>query len=146
MIMEIFAGIGVIVVMCVVAELMEHLRDTFRNWRENGCKIKLLCKPHKYEINWFWLKSGDLCLKCKKCGKTKRLYIDGDSWGKWMDRREAVRSVGLDKELLEMFLQRLYKRDVISAQKAVEASKEIEELVSDARRAPAGGIKSEIHD
>lgn len=134
MIIKILAGIGTIVVACVMAELVEHLQYTFRSWRENGCKIKLLCKPHRYEINWLWLTSGDLCLKCKKCGKTKKLYIDGDSWEKWMDKREAVRSVVMDKELLEMFLQRLYKRDAISAQQAIKASKEIEKFVSDARR------------
>lgn len=134
MIMEILAGIGAGVVIGGVLILLQYLKDVFKSWRRNGCKIKLLCKPHEYEPDWLWPRSGELCLKCKKCGKTKKLYIDGDSWEKWMGKREAVRSAVMDKELLEMFLQRLYKRDVISAQQAIKASKEIEKFVSDARR------------
>ncbi len=85
MIMEILAGIGAVVVMCVVAVLMEDLRNIFQNWRRNGCKIKLFCKPHEYEPERLWPHSGELFLKCKKCGKTKKLYIDAKSFKGWFD-------------------------------------------------------------
>lgn len=83
MIMEILAGIGAGVVIGGVLMLLQYLRDVFRNWRKNGCKIKLLCKPHQYEPDWLWPGSGELELKCKKCGKTKKLYVDVKAFNKW---------------------------------------------------------------
>lgn len=85
MIIKILAGIGTIVVACVVATLMEDLLDVFRNWRRNGCKIKLLCKPHEYEPERLWPYTGKLFLKCKKCGKTKKIDIDAKSFKGWFD-------------------------------------------------------------
>lgn len=143
MIMEIFAGIGVIVVMCVVAELMEHLRDTFRNWRENGCKIKLLCKPHIYDFYSLWPGDGELTLKCKKCGKFKKLYIDVENWNKMIDCKVAERTAETDKELLSWFLARLFKKDVISAETEIEAGKQIGKFLYDVRWKES---ENEIHN
>lgn len=56
--------------------------DKFSKWRKNGCKIKCLCKPHVYEIEWHWVNDGETLLVCKKCGKKKKLFIDFDSFRK----------------------------------------------------------------
>lgn len=85
MIMEILAGIGACTAMLIAAELFWCLRDVFRNWRRNGCKIKLLCKPHEYEPERLWPNTGELFLKCKKCGKTKKIDIDAKSFKGWFD-------------------------------------------------------------
>lgn len=59
--------------------------NKFNRWRKNGCKIKCLCKPHVYEIEWHWSKDGETLLVCKKCGKKKILFIDFDSYKKAED-------------------------------------------------------------
>ena len=61
------------------------LINKFNRWRKNGCKIKCLCKPHIYEFYWYIHNSGELALKCKKCGKIKKIIVDKESFdsGMW---------------------------------------------------------------
>lgn len=61
------------------------LINKFNRWRKNGCKIKCLCKPHIYKFYWFFPDSGELTLKCKKCGKIKKIIVDRESFdtGMW---------------------------------------------------------------
>lgn len=80
MIMEILAGIGAGVVIGGALILLQYLKDVFKSWRRNGCKIKLLCKPHVYGFYCMWPNNGKLTLKCKKCGKVKKLYVDVESF------------------------------------------------------------------
>ena len=49
-------------------------------WRKKGCKIKMLCKPHVYDFYCMWPDDGELNLKCKKCGKITKLYVDVESF------------------------------------------------------------------
>ena len=79
--------LGVFVYIAILA-----LINKFNRWRKNGCKIKCLCKPHIYEFYWFlhsadWFlhRSGELALKCKKCGKIKKIIVDKESFdtGMW---------------------------------------------------------------
>mgnify|MGYP000909278679 CR=1 FL=1 len=76
---EIFMAVG----MCVVAVIIYGLFCTIINklniWRKNGCKIKCLCKPHKYKLVWYWRNTEEAVLECKKCGKRKQVFIDYDS-------------------------------------------------------------------
>ena len=84
---EIFMMLG----MCVVAVTIYGLFCTiinifictiinkFNRWRKNGCKIKCLCKPHKYKLVWYWRNTEEAVLECKKCGKRKQVFIDYDS-------------------------------------------------------------------
>ena len=43
------------------------------------CKIKCLCKPHKYKLVWYKLDTEKAILECEKCGKRKQVFIDYDS-------------------------------------------------------------------
>ena len=80
MIKEILMILGLCVVGLAVYVLLYIIISKFRKWRKNGCKIKCLCKPHIYEIQWHWCRDGETELVCKKCGKKKTLFIDFDSF------------------------------------------------------------------
>lgn len=75
---EIFMILGMGVVGIAVYILLYIIISKFNRWRKSGCKIKCLCKPHIYEIQWHWCRDGETELVCKKCGKKKTLFIDYD--------------------------------------------------------------------
>ena len=72
-------GIGIAVIAIMVCIFAKSAWLKFQAWRERDCKIKWLHKPHKYELEWMWFHDGRAQLRCKKCGKTKKLYITTDS-------------------------------------------------------------------
>ncbi len=87
---EVIKEILMVVGMCVVAVIIYGLFcaiinkfcaiiNKFNRWRKNGCKIKCLCKPHKYKLVWYWRNTEEAVLECKKCGKRKQVFIDYDS-------------------------------------------------------------------
>lgn len=76
----IFMAIGIFTVGLMIYVVACEIIDKFSKWRKNGCKIKCLCKPHVYEIEWHWVNDGETLLVCKKCGKKKKLFIDFDSF------------------------------------------------------------------
>lgn len=76
---EIFMMLGMCVVGLAVYTLLHTIIRKFNRWCKNGCKIKCLCKPHKYKLVWYWRNTEDAILECKKCGKRKRVFIDYDS-------------------------------------------------------------------
>lgn len=78
----IFMAIGIFTVGLMIYVVACEIIDKFSKWRKNGCKIKCLCKPHVYEIEWHWVNDGETLLVCKKCGKKKKLFIDFDSFRK----------------------------------------------------------------
>ena len=78
MIKETLMMLGVCVVGIAVYILFYVTINKFNRWRKKGCKIKCLCKPHVYEIQWHWCRDGETELVCKKCGKRKTLFIDYD--------------------------------------------------------------------
>lgn len=53
----------------------EDMRIRFINWRDRECKIKCLCN-HSYSINYLWYRDKEVCLKCPKCNKVKRIQLD----------------------------------------------------------------------
>lgn len=71
--------VGICVVVYAVCELFYTIISKFNRWRKNGCKIKCLCKPHKYNLVWYWRNTEEAVLECKKCGKRKQVFIDYDS-------------------------------------------------------------------
>lgn len=77
---EFLMALGMCVVAVTIYGLLCAIINKFNRWRKNGCKIKCLCKPHVYEIQWHWEKDGETLLVCKKCGKKKTLFIDFDSF------------------------------------------------------------------
>ena len=82
MIKEIFMAVGMCVVATIIYRLFCTIINKFNRWRKNGCKIKCLCKPHVYEIEWHWVNDEETLMVCKKCGKKKTLFIDFDSFRK----------------------------------------------------------------
>ena len=80
MINEALRILGGGVVVTFIYTLIFVAINKFNRWRKNGCKIKCLCKPHIYKIQWHWRKNGETVLICKKCGKKKTLFIDFDSY------------------------------------------------------------------
>ena len=76
---EIFMILGMGVVAIIIYELFYTIINKFKRWRKSGCKIKCLCKPHKYKLVWYWRNTEEAVLECKKCGKRKRVFIDYDS-------------------------------------------------------------------
>lgn len=81
----IFMTIGACVFAVFVYMIILVLINKFNRWRKKGCKIKCLCKPHTYKFYWFFHDSGELILKCKKCGKIKKIIVDRESFdnGMW---------------------------------------------------------------
>lgn len=77
---EILMALGTCVVAVTIYGLLCIIISKFKRWRKNGRKIKCLCKPHVYEIQWHWCRDGETELVCKKCGKKKTLFIDFDSF------------------------------------------------------------------
>lgn len=73
---QIIIGQGTLVIVILISIII--LLEKFKYWRKSGCKIKCLCKPHIYEIQWHWCRDGETELVCKKCGKKKTLFIDYD--------------------------------------------------------------------
>lgn len=76
---EIFMMLGMGVVAVIIYGLLCTTINKFNRWRKNGCKIKFLCKPHKYKLVWYWRDTEEAILECKKCGKRKQVFIDYDS-------------------------------------------------------------------
>lgn len=76
---EIFMILGMCVVAIIIHGLFCKIINEFNKWRKNGCKIKCLCKPHKYKLVWYWKNTEEAVLECKKCGKRKQVFIDHDS-------------------------------------------------------------------
>lgn len=72
---EIFMMVGMCVVGLAIYILFNVIINKFNRWRKSGCKIKYLCKPHVYEFDFCWPNSGELGLKCKKCGKRKNFIL-----------------------------------------------------------------------
>lgn len=81
---EIFMMLGMYVVAVIIYGLFCTIINKFNRWRKNGCKIKCLCKPHIYKCYWFFHSSGELTLKCKKCGKIKKIIVDRESFNSWI--------------------------------------------------------------
>lgn len=79
MIKEILMMLGICVVSIAIYVLFFTTINKFNSWRKNGCKIKCLCKPHKYKLVWYWRNTEEAVLECKKCGKRKQVFIDYDS-------------------------------------------------------------------
>lgn len=76
---EILMMMGMYVVAAIIYGLFCAIINKFNKWRKNGCKIKCLCKPHKYKLVWYWMDTEEAVLECKKCGKRKKVFIDYDS-------------------------------------------------------------------
>ena len=76
---EIFMTVGMCVVAAIIYGLLCTIINKFNRWRKNDCKIKCLCKPHKYKLVWYWMNTEEAILECKKCGKRKQVFIDYDS-------------------------------------------------------------------
>ena len=87
---EIFMMLGMCVVGFVVYTLLYTIINKFNRWRKSGCKIKCLCKPHVYEIQWHWKNDGETLLVYKKCGKKKTLFIDFDSFLEEMKKHGRI--------------------------------------------------------
>lgn len=81
----IFMTLGACVFIVFVYRVILMLINKFNRWRKKGCEIKCLCKPHTYEFYWFFHNSGELALKCTKCGKIKKIIVDRESFdsGMW---------------------------------------------------------------
>lgn len=75
MIIKIFASVGLFVTAWIVWDIVELLYEKIKRWRRNNCKIRFLCNPHVYEMEYRWPQSGETCLICKKCGKKKKIII-----------------------------------------------------------------------
>ena len=71
-------GAGTVILAIFLA--VRYFFYKFRRWRKSSCKCKLLCKPHIYDFYYLWPGDGELTLKCKKCGKVKKLYVDVESF------------------------------------------------------------------
>lgn len=69
---EILMVVGSATVALVVACFLTGLEEKIKSWRKNGCKIKCLCK-HEYDVQFVNIIHRDVLLKCRKCGKKKRI-------------------------------------------------------------------------
>lgn len=64
------AGTGTVVF--VVACFLTEFEEKIKSWRKNDCKIKCLCK-HEYDVQFVNTMYRDVILKCRKCGKKKKI-------------------------------------------------------------------------
>ena len=68
----ILAAIGFIVVVYMFSLSLAYCAESVSDWRKNGCKFKCLCK-HEYDVEFPDSLRGEVSLKCRKCGKKKRI-------------------------------------------------------------------------
>lgn len=64
--------VGETTIACVIICFAIELEEKFKSWRRNGCKFKCLCK-HEYDVEFPDSLRGEVSLKCRKCGKKKRI-------------------------------------------------------------------------
>ncbi len=69
---SILAAIGFIVVAYMFSLSLAYCAESVSDWRKNGCKFKCLCK-HEYDVEFPDSLRGEVSLKCRKCGKKKRI-------------------------------------------------------------------------
>lgn len=69
---EVIKTIGIFVVSYMFSFLLIYCAESFSDWRKNGCKFKCLCK-HEYDFEFVNTFRRDALLKCRKCGKKKRI-------------------------------------------------------------------------
>ena len=68
----ILIAIGFLVVVYMFLLLLMYCEQSVSYWRKNGCKFKLVCK-HEYDVERVVPFEGRVNLKCKKCGKKKKV-------------------------------------------------------------------------
>lgn len=68
----ILIAIGFLVVMYMFSLFLIDCVISIDDWRRNGCKFKCLCK-HEYDFEFANTFRRDALLKCRKCGKKKRI-------------------------------------------------------------------------
>lgn len=71
----ILSTVGAVELFVEFVKEYENMRIRFINWRDRECKIKCLCN-HSYSINYLWYRDKEVCLKCSKCNKVKRIQLD----------------------------------------------------------------------
>ena len=81
----IFTYIGIATTALVIYLRAESIWLKIKRWRKNNTKIKCLCKPHVYEVEWIF-SDDEVQIRCKKCGKVKRMYVDRKSFNEWLGR------------------------------------------------------------
>lgn len=86
-VIKLFACIGLATVLTGIYLLAEAIWSKIKYWRKHKTKIKCLCKPHVYRIDWSW-DDKKYEFECIKCGKKKKMYIDRKSFEKWFDKGE----------------------------------------------------------
>lgn len=64
--------VGMVTIACVIICFAIEFKEKFKSWRKNGCKFKCLCK-HEYDFESVNTFRRDALLKCRKCGKKKRI-------------------------------------------------------------------------
>lgn len=69
---EILTIVGTGTVVFVVACFLTEFEEKIKSWRKNDCKIKCLCK-HEYDVQFVSTMHRDVILKCRKCGKKKKI-------------------------------------------------------------------------
>lgn len=69
---EFLTLVGTGTVVFVVAYFLTEFEEKIKSWRKNDCKIKCLCR-HEYDINFINIVDRNLILKCRKCGKGKKI-------------------------------------------------------------------------
>lgn len=69
---EFLTLVGTGTVVFVVACFLTEFEEKIKSWRKNDCKIKCLCR-HEYDINFINIVDRNLILKCRKCGKRKKI-------------------------------------------------------------------------
>lgn len=82
---DILMMIGSFVVALVLIYVICFVINKINYYRANKTKCKLLCKPHIYGVDWIW-NNKETVLKCKKCGKEKKMYIDRTSFEEWFGK------------------------------------------------------------
>ena len=89
-VIKLFACIGIAAVATGIYLCAEAIWYKIKYWRKHRTKIKCLCKPHVYEAYWIWSDS-EMQVKCKKCGKQKRIHIDKKSFDEWFGKKGEQR-------------------------------------------------------
>lgn len=69
---EILMIVGTGTVVFVVACFLTEFEEKINSWRKNGCKIKCLCR-HEYDMEFINTVDRNATLKCRKCGKRKKI-------------------------------------------------------------------------
>ena len=83
------AGVGIMAFTKSILISLAALKEWLDEWKLRECKFKILCKPHRYNINAI-LGGRIMYIECAKCKKRERIILNEGIILKW--RKKVIQN------------------------------------------------------